>query len=38
MATRNLDASVIQRLSEDHQLGVFFSLKAIFDSDTIRLW
>ena len=38
MATRQLDPKVLQRLAEQHQSGIFFSLKAIFDSDTIRLW
>ena len=38
MATRQLDPKVLERIAEQHQSGVFFSLKATFDSGTIRLW
>ena len=38
MATRNLTSKLQTRLAEQHQQGIFFALKAEFDSDTIRLW
>ena len=38
MATRQLTDKFKERLAESYQSGIFFSLKATFDSDTIRMW
>ena len=38
MSTRQLSSKLQTRLEEQHQSGIFFSLKATFDSDTIFLW